>query len=338
MAAERWALSSSPVFGSLYAAMRLSKAAMSSPTIAVKRARSVSDSARTASSSATACSWPFFPMVTLQTMETSAAPMAPMIAAALPPPGVGAAPASCSRKSSRVPGDAKSAHHGFGDGVDLFRIQHQIVALEQAGDAFAMQSQFERAEAQGTEESFPMADETAIAHANPFDTRRRRRVGIGHQLERGAVLPRGGIEQHDTRRPGGEHDMRAVDRGGACGRRRCLDRLHSGAESCLNRIARRSRDLAFAAGDVDLRSFSCQQQRRPLTHRSGSAEHDGAFAGERSTVRQPRDGCRRGGVGTVRIEHDGYAELGEEFGPNRRQDGFALGQIAAPDENRGALL
>ncbi len=28
-------------------------------------------------------------MVTLQTMETSAAPMAPMMAAALPPPGVG---------------------------------------------------------------------------------------------------------------------------------------------------------------------------------------------------------------------------------------------------------
>src|SRR5258705_9571630 len=157
MAAERCALSSSPAFGSLYAAMRLSKAAISSSTIAVKRARSVSDSARTASISAAACSWPFFPMVTLQTMETSAAPMAPMIAAALPPPGVGAALASCSRKSSRVPGDAKSAHHGFGDGVNLFRVQHHIVALEQAGDACAVQSQLERAEAQRPEENLPLA-------------------------------------------------------------------------------------------------------------------------------------------------------------------------------------
>src|ERR1700724_703569 len=137
--------------------MRLSKAAISSSTIAVKRVRSISDSARTASISAAACSCPFFPRVTLQTMETSAAPMAPMIAAALPPPGVGAADASCSRKSS-VPGDVKSAHHCFGDRVDLFRIQHQIIPLEQAADALAMQSQFERAEAQGTEESFAMAE------------------------------------------------------------------------------------------------------------------------------------------------------------------------------------
>src|SRR6267154_534317 len=157
MAAERCALSSSPAFGSLYAAIRLSKAAISSSTIAVKRARSISDSARTANISAAACSCPFFPRVTLQTMETSAAPMAPMIAAALPPPGVGAAPASCSRKSSTVPGDAMSAHHGFGDGVDLFRIQHQVIALEQAGDAFAVQSQLECTEPQWPEESLPVA-------------------------------------------------------------------------------------------------------------------------------------------------------------------------------------
>src|SRR5260221_9115131 len=169
MAAERCALSSSPAFGSLYAAMRLSKAAISSSTIAVKRVRSVSVSARTASISAAARSCPFFPRVTLQTMETSAAPMAPMIAAALPPPGVGAAPASCSRKSSTVPGDAMSAHHGFGDSVDLFRIQHQIIPLEQAGDAFAVQSQLECAEAEWPEERLSVDHKTAIAHPNPFD-------------------------------------------------------------------------------------------------------------------------------------------------------------------------
>src|SRR5260370_21077360 len=148
MGGERCGLAWSPAFGSLYAAMRLSKAAMSSSTIAVKRARSISDSARTASISAAACSCPFFPMVTLQTMETSAAPMAPMIAAALPPPGVGAAHASCSRKSSTVPGDATPAHHGFSDGVDLFRIENQVITLEQTGDTFAVQSQLECAEAQ----------------------------------------------------------------------------------------------------------------------------------------------------------------------------------------------
>src|ERR1700688_1341081 len=187
MAAARCALSSSPLFGSLYAAMRLSKAAMSSSTIAIRRVRSISDSARTASISAAACSCPFFPRVTLQTMETSAAPMAPMIAAALPPPGVGAADASCSRKSSTVPGEFTSAHHGFGNGVDLFRIEHHIIALEQTGDAFAMQFQLECAEAQWSEESLPVADETAIADPDPFDAGRRRRVGIRHHLERGAM-------------------------------------------------------------------------------------------------------------------------------------------------------
>src|SRR5258708_22890873 len=190
MAAERCALSSSPAFGSLYAAMRLSKAAISSSTIAVKRVRSTSDSARTARISAAACSCPFFPRVTLQTMETRAAPMAPMIAAALPPPGVGAADASCSRKSSMVPGDVTSAHHGFGDGVNLLRVQHHIVALEQAGDACAGQSQLDRAEAPRPEENPSVAQATARVPATPFDSRRRRGGGIGHHLAAVGGLPR----------------------------------------------------------------------------------------------------------------------------------------------------
>ena len=51
----------------------------------------VSDSSRTAFMSDSTASCPFLPSVTLQTMDSSAAPIAPMMAAALPPPGVGAA-------------------------------------------------------------------------------------------------------------------------------------------------------------------------------------------------------------------------------------------------------
>ena len=51
-------------------------------------------------------------------MATSAAPMAPMIAAALPPPGVALALASSSRK--------------FVDGARLLIMRHQAISLARA--------------------------------------------------------------------------------------------------------------------------------------------------------------------------------------------------------------
>ena len=52
-------------------------------------------------SSGSAASQPFLPKVTLHTMDTSAAPIAPMIAAALPPPGVGSPLARLLQKFDR---------------------------------------------------------------------------------------------------------------------------------------------------------------------------------------------------------------------------------------------
>src|SRR5580658_10187225 len=122
-------------------------------------------------------------MVTLQTMDTRAAPMAPMMAAALPPPGVGLPPARSSRNFSTedcvtVIDSARtvSTDHRFGDGVNFLGVEQLIVLLEQPRNAGAMQRQFERAESERAEEYLAVFDEAAVALAHAFDARRRRCV------------------------------------------------------------------------------------------------------------------------------------------------------------------
>src|ERR1700685_3375378 len=107
-------------------------------------------------------------MVTLQTMDTRAAPMAPMMAAALPPPGVGLPPARSSRNFSMELSVITSANHGFGDGINLFGIQQRIVLLEQPRNTGTMQRQLERAEAQRPEQNLAVLGLAAIALAHAF--------------------------------------------------------------------------------------------------------------------------------------------------------------------------
>src|SRR6476661_4796712 len=98
-------------------------------------------------------------MVRLATIEISAAPIAPMIAAALPPPGVALPPASSSRKrvtlrleidsmvnacrawgvGKRRGGGSCLRHHRLGDRVDRLGVELEVVLLEQARDAGAVQ-------------------------------------------------------------------------------------------------------------------------------------------------------------------------------------------------------
>src|SRR5580692_7691255 len=121
-------------------------------------------------------------------MDTSAAPMAPMMAAALPPPGVGLPPARSSRNFSTelwvtigYIAHSSLADHRFGDGVNLFRVEQQIVLLEEPAHAGAVQCQLERTEAERAEEYLAVLECAAIALAHAFDSRRRRGIGIGHE-------------------------------------------------------------------------------------------------------------------------------------------------------------
>src|ERR1700722_17989891 len=157
-------------------------------------------------------------------METSAAPMAPMMAAALPPPGVGLPPARSSRNFSTelsvtigYVARSSSTDHRFGDGVNLFRVEQQVALLEQPPPASAGQPQLERTEAERAEEYLAVLERAAVALAHAFDSRRRRGIGVGHQLQCRAVPPLHLIEQCNACGAGGEHDLRALDRGAALG-------------------------------------------------------------------------------------------------------------------------
>src|SRR5271168_239474 len=217
-------------------------------------------------------------------MDTSAAPMAPMMAAALPPPGVGLPPARSSRNFStedcttviaRLP---PSTDHRFGDGVNLLGVEHLVVLLEQPRNAGAMQRQFERTETERAEQYLAMLDQAAIALTHAFDTRRRRSVGIGEQFQCGAVPPLLLVEQGDAGRARGEHDLRAVDGRAALGIGRRLDGPHRNAEARLNGIAGGLHDLALAPGDRHLGAFADEQHRRALADGTRASEHHGALA------------------------------------------------------------
>src|ERR1700733_10229480 len=284
-------------------------------------------------------------MVTLQTMDTRAAPMAPMMAAALPPPGVGLPPARSSRNFSTEDcvTDIDSARtgstdHRFGDGVDLLGVEHSVVLLEQPRNAGAMQREFERAETERTEKYLAVLDQAAVALAHAFDARRRRCVGIGEQLQGGTVPPLFLLEQRDAGRARGEYDLRALDGRAALGIARRLDGSHGNAEARLNGIAGGLNDVAFAAGDRHLRAFAGEQHRRALADGTGASEHHGALACERAAVREPRHGGRSRRVRTVAVEHHQDAEIGKEFSAYGAEHRFASGHVAAADEDRRVLL
>src|ERR1700678_4278501 len=107
-------------------------------------------------------------------MDTSAAPMAPMMAAALPPPGVGWPLERSSKNfSTELSVTICLTDHRLGDGINFLHIEQQIVLLEEAADAGAMQRQLEGAEAERTEQYLAVSQRTTIVLAHAFDSRRR---------------------------------------------------------------------------------------------------------------------------------------------------------------------
>src|SRR5882672_2881830 len=192
-------------------------------------------------------------MVTLQTMDTSAAPMAPMMAAALPPPGVGWPLARSSRNfsteawvtivsplrslseySDRLP---DSTDHRFGDGINLLGIEQQVVLVEQTRDAGAMQGELERTEAEGAEEYLATLFQAAVARAHALDSSGGRCIGVGNQFQCAAAAPLLFIQERNPGGAGGKDDVGALDGGAALGIGGCLDGASRDAEARLQGVA-----------------------------------------------------------------------------------------------------
>src|SRR5512140_3388476 len=151
-------------------------------------------------------------MVRLQTIDTSAAPMAPDSAAAPPPPGVGASLANSSRNLPIVSVFALMSGQLFRKGVNVFAVEHLVGALEELADAFAMQFQLEAAQTQGADHDLAVTLLGLVGRLDAGDSERRLRVAVGEQLDGRIVLPVGFGEQLDADGAGAEDDLRALDR------------------------------------------------------------------------------------------------------------------------------
>src|ERR1039458_5347864 len=100
----------------------------------------------------------------------------------------------------------KLADHRFGDGIYFFGVEQQIVLLEQARDAGAVQCQLERAEAERAEKYLAVLQQAAISLPYALHSRRRRGVGVRDQLEGGAVPPLVLVQQGNTGGARGQHN------------------------------------------------------------------------------------------------------------------------------------
>src|ERR1700712_5011925 len=156
----------------------------------VSTTRRPSDLASTSFSSASTSTYFFLPMVRLQTIDTRAAPMAPEIAAAPPPPGVGAALASSVRNFSMLSVSGRcvsvtgaSSGHRLGEGVDLLGVEHLVGALEELADAGAVQLELQAAEAQRPEGLLAVAVFGLVHHVDAADAGRRLGVVVGDELD-----------------------------------------------------------------------------------------------------------------------------------------------------------
>src|SRR6202035_589731 len=111
----------------------------------------------------------------------------------------------------RSPVATGSADDGFGDGINLFGVEQQVVLLEQPRHAGAMERQLERAEAERAEDYLAVLGQTAIVLPHTFDARRGRGVCIGYQFQRGAVLPLFFVQQSNAGGACPEHYLRLLD-------------------------------------------------------------------------------------------------------------------------------
>src|SRR4249920_3028137 len=217
--------------------------------------RSASALASSARISSSTSAYFFLPMVRWHTMATRAAPMAPMMAAALPPPGVAFWLASSSRNLSMALCLIMRSGHLLGQSVDLLGVEHRFRAFKQLADAGTMQPQFEATDAERTEAELAVPLLALVGRLDAFQAKRRLRVHVGDRLDGRVALPVRDLDQLHADGAGGEHDLRAFEVLGA----RCLvGALHGRnlhAEAGFDRLRRLPGTFLRPRGDHDVGTF-----------------------------------------------------------------------------------
>src|SRR5262249_14493355 len=235
-------------------------------------------------------------MVRLHTMATSAAPIAPMMAAAPPPPGVAFWLASSSRNFAMALSLIMRSSQLLGEGVDLFRVEHGFGAFEQLADAGAMQFELETTDAERAKGELAKTVLAFVGRLNAFDAERRLRVHVSNPLDIGIVLP--GRERQKLK-PDGARGINHIDvlyrcrAGGVVG---SLDHLHLDAEPVLDRLGRLVALLLRARGDGDVGAFLAEQCRGAHADRAGAGEHHALLALELLRLGEQCHTCSGSGV------------------------------------------
>jgi hypothetical protein len=230
--------------------------------------------------------------------------MAPMMAAALPPPGV----------------------------------EQGVGAFEQPADAGAMQFQLKPADAERAETDNAVALLALVGGLDAFETERRLRVHIGDRLDGRIVLPVRGLEQLNADGAGGEHDLGAFNVLGTCRLIGALHRLDLDAEARLDGSRCVFGALLRARSERDIGALLRKQGCGAHSDGTGAGEHDGLLALQLCRLGEQCHARRRGRVGAVGIEHHRDAEGAEEFLLHGLEQRLALGHVAAADEDRRVLL
>src|SRR6478609_9900473 len=268
----------------------------SSSIMPVSRWRNASALSSSARISASTSAYFFLPMVRLHTMATRAAPMAPMMAATLPPPGVAFWLARSSRNLSMALCLIMRSGHLLGESVDLLGVEHGFRGVEQLADAGAMQLQFEAADAERAEGELAEAVLALVGRLDAFDAERRLGVHVGNHLDVGIVLP--GRERQELQPDGasGIDDIGVLDRSRAGRIVGGLDRLHLHPEPLLDRLGRVVALLLRARGDGDVGALLAEQSRCPHADRPGAGEYHRLLALELLRLGEKGDAGRRRGV------------------------------------------
>src|ERR1700674_313260 len=280
-------------------------------------------------------------MVKLQTMLISAAPMAPMTAAALPPPGVDARLASWSRNSSSewsfITG-LNNSDHRLGDEKDFLGVQNLVCAFKESSDAVTVELQLESAEGDRSKNDLAVLLDSLVHHVDSADAERRRCIRIGQLLDARIALPMAWFKQLHGPRPAGKNNLRTIQRGSPGIVINRLQRLHVEREALLDQLARGLRAFFLARRDGDLRALFRKHHRSPLPYRTGPGKNDRSLPCQRACASHHRHTCGSCGVGAVAVEHDRHAKIGKELPLHRAQQFLTRYHAAAADKQGGVFL
>src|SRR3989442_1724183 len=223
-----------------------------------------------------------------------------------------------------------------GDGL---RVQHEVVALEQACNARLMHFHLDVSDGERAEARHAFFDHAVVHQVHALDPERGDRVHVRDHLEPWPFGPGLLGHEHDACRSRVQQHLRTLAGAHCLARVRHRDGPHRPAEPLQHEITRPLARVRLARRDAHVRPRFGEQPRGPNPDRSGPGDDQDALAAHLApgSLHQLLHRGDRRRIGPVRVEHGGHREGLEHRLRGCGEPPLAHGDVRPAHEDGGVL-